>query len=184
MSQHCSLTCRNCRWRIKLWYSWAQFSNSLSMFKLLLFVWFKEISPQNETFVHYLQTLIFFLLQNTKEYIFLSIQLLFVTLFSSLEMEIWNGRSNSAHCFMGYSVPQGLRCLYIGNFAKFKRLSREMLQENLHSVHSMHTVCVWDIQNLHSPFIQSICNFTCLCIYANDCLDMVDLEIIPKCPAF
>lgn len=47
-----------------------------------------------------------------------------------------------------------------------------------------HTLCVGDIQNLHSPFIQSICNFTSLCIYANDCLDMVDLEIIPECPAF
>ncbi len=51
VSQHCSLTCRNCRWRIKLWYSWAQFSNSLSMFKLWLFIWFKEISPKNETCV-------------------------------------------------------------------------------------------------------------------------------------
>ncbi len=51
------------------------------MFKLWLFIWFKEIV--NENFCHYLQTWFFFLLQNTKEEIlknvlvFLSIQCLF-----------------------------------------------------------------------------------------------------------
>lgn len=39
-------------------------------------------------------------------------------------------------------------------------------------------------EEITAPSIQSISNFCFLCVYANDCLDVADLEMIVLRPAF
>lgn len=95
----------------------------------------------------------------------------------------WKVKSSTLHTV--YSIPHSVHCLHTWKFCKgyaekFLKICILWLYVYDCMPFGKHPLC----QNLHSPFIQSICNFTSLCIYANDCLDMVDLEIIPKCPAF
>lgn len=165
-------------------------------------------SPKNENHDHHLQTCLAFLLWETQKkfiyeckwgpmlfwspliYIVWKKYIYFFKINNLMQLILlmkWKVKSSTLHYRIQYSTQYALLVhpTILQNVKGYAEKFSEKICILWLCVYDLkHNLCVWDIQNLHSPFIQSICNFTCLCIYGNDCLDMVDLEIIPKCPAF
>lgn len=173
------------------------------MFKLWLSIWFKQFTQKWKSWSSFTNLFGFPLMRNTKEDYFHvmnvnGVQCCFEThwfilydkkiiIMQFILLMKWKVKSSTLH----YRIQYSTQCTPLVHPTILQNLKgyAEKFSEKICILwlclcDLKHTLCVWDIQNLHSPFIQSICNFTCLCIYDNDCLDMVDLEIIPKCPAF